>query len=63
MNPTLNELVRDNILDAGPQIDFEEGRTRYVDGVLNGMNNVQLLEAISDTLDAYNRDLSVRLGL
>jgi hypothetical protein len=63
MSSTLNELVRDSILDGGPHINFEEERTRYVDGVLNGMNNVQLLECISNALYQVTEGLSVRLGL
>jgi len=72
MSTTLNQLVRDQILAEGPQIELPEGSTQadyydeltsYVDGQLNAIANVELLERISDALDAYNRDLSVRLGI
>ena len=72
MSTTLHQLVRDQILADGPKFELPKGaslddycdeRVRYVDRKLNAMTNVELLERISDALDAYNRDLSVRLGL
>jgi hypothetical protein len=62
MSTTLHRLVRDRILAEGPHSPLPAD-TIYVDRELNAMTNAELLERISDALDAYNRDLSVRLGL
>ena len=63
MRSTLHQLVRDQILADGPPIGGILRRLEYANTQLNAMTNVELLERISDALDAYNRDLSVRLGL
>jgi hypothetical protein len=64
---TLNELVRKQILAEGPDIassrdqwthqaQYDQAREDYVDGVLNAMTNVELLERISDVLLAKQGD-------
>jgi hypothetical protein len=69
MNTTLNELVRDQILAEGPEIE-QSGNTQasyvdacnnYVDEQLNMMTNIELLERISDALYQVTEGLSVRL--
>jgi hypothetical protein len=61
---TLNELMRDQILAEGPQIELPDGATQadyidarntYIDDQLNSMTNLELLERISaahEVLDA-----------
>jgi hypothetical protein len=62
---TLNKLVRKQILAEGPDIASSRDQwTRqeqyllacddYVDVVLNSMSRAELLERISDALDAYS---------
>lgn len=53
---TLNELVREQILAEGPQITDYITRKDYVDGVLNAMPNVELLDRISDAHEAIRRE-------
>jgi hypothetical protein len=59
--PTLKQLVRDQILAEGPDIastrdqwthqeQYNRACYDYVDGELNAMTNVELLERISDAL-------------
>jgi hypothetical protein len=56
---TLNELMRDQILAEGPQIELPDGATQadyidarntYIDDQLNSMTNLELLERISDAV-------------
>jgi hypothetical protein len=50
MSITLNELVRDQIIAEGPQIEDPAQRERYVDSQINILSNVELLERISDAV-------------
>jgi hypothetical protein len=71
MSTTLNQLVRDQILDEGPDeigfatslVEQSSNWERYVDEQLNAMTNVELLERISNVLHEQLPDLSVRLGI
>jgi hypothetical protein len=64
VSKTLNELIRKQVLCEGPQIgdgfnrheDVERSRENYVDETLNSMTNVELLERISDQLNAAMAD-------
>jgi hypothetical protein len=60
--PTLNQLVRDQILAEGPE-GIDGMQEWYVNDVLRHMTNVELLERISNALDALVPELSVRLGI
>jgi hypothetical protein len=70
MSTTLSSLVRKQILDGGPdiagpdiaserdwlsQMDYDEACERYVDGALDSMSNVELLERISSALEELNK--------
>jgi hypothetical protein len=60
MSVTLNELIRAILLAEGPDIaserdytdrnHYEAACSEYVDGQLNAMSNVELLERISDAV-------------
>jgi hypothetical protein len=60
MSTTVSELVRKQILAEGPgifekyqwqsQSDYIDACTNYIDGQLNGMSNVELLERVSDAV-------------
>jgi hypothetical protein len=63
---TLNQLVRNQILSEGPDIASSRDQwthQKQLDGVLNAMTNAELLERISDALEAYLPELGVRLGI
>jgi hypothetical protein len=47
---TLNELVRNQILEEGPEIGRTSRREEYIDQQLNNMSQTELLERISDAL-------------
>jgi hypothetical protein len=58
---TLNERVREQVLAEGPDIassrdqwthqgQYDQACEDYVDGVLNAMTNVELLQRISEAL-------------
>lgn len=51
MSTTLNELVREQLIAESPQIESVIERDWYVDSVLNGMTNVELLERISVAIE------------
>ena len=69
MSTTLNQLIRDQILAEGPQIETYIYRESYVDGQLNTLTNVELLERISDALDVLREgaltanEIATRLGI
>jgi hypothetical protein len=67
MRASLNQLVRDQILAEGPDDVLQAAPTweqsMYVDGQLNAMTRVELLERISDALAVIQSEQSVRLGL
>jgi hypothetical protein len=60
MSTTLNEMIRRQILDEGPQIEAADVRERYIDSALNDMSNVELLERISDALEYAATRMAVR---
>jgi hypothetical protein len=63
MRKTLNDLVRDRILNEGPQITLLWAREDYVSHQLRHMSAADLLERISDALAVIQSEQSVRLGL
>jgi hypothetical protein len=63
MRKTLNDLVRDRILNEGPQITLLWAREDYVSHQLRHMSAADLLERTSDALDQILRDLPTRLGI
>jgi hypothetical protein len=50
MIPTLQDLVFNQIIMEGPQIEDEAQRDQYVMETLNAMTNCELLTRISDAL-------------
>jgi hypothetical protein len=48
----LNEIVRNQIMNEGPQFEVLEIRDGYIDSILNCMTNVELLVRISDAIEA-----------
>jgi hypothetical protein len=61
--PTLNQLVRDHIRADMLQIEGASNREVYIDRYIDMMPNIELLERISNALDALVPELSVRLGI
>jgi hypothetical protein len=47
---SLIQIVCDQIIAEGPQIETAIARQRYVEETINAMTNVELLERISDAL-------------
>lgn len=62
MSTTLKDMVRDQILDEGPEIEPSTASNReyYIDATLNSMTNVELLERISDALQRAATSMAVR---
>lgn len=73
MSNTLVDLVRDQVLAEGPDIAsmsnyvsqraYDEACEEYVDLAIDLMPHTELLQRISDALEAYLPELGVRLGL
>lgn len=60
MSTTLNELVRDQILAEGPQMETEREREYYLNGVFANMPTEELLERISNALQKAATNSAVR---
>lgn len=60
---TINKLVRNQILEEIPQITDSWLREQYVEVHINALTPAELLERISNALDEFIPELSVRLGL
>jgi uncharacterized protein YpiB (UPF0302 family) len=67
MRATLNQLVRDQILNESPGLQQPWLQERYIEEQLNEMPNAELLRRISNAIESMHRDdfesLSVRLGI
>lgn len=63
-NPSLSELVRDQISAEGPdELSGPDAQEEYIDEALNAMSHVELLERISDAMSKVRAELTVSLGL
>jgi hypothetical protein len=59
MSKTLNELVREQILAEGPQLESDK-REWYVAMKLYHMSNAELLERVSDALARITGSIDAR---
>ncbi len=59
MSTTLNELVRDQILAEGSQMETAREREYYLNGVLCNMPTEELLERISYALERARTQFAV----
>lgn len=57
---TISELVREQVLAEGAQIEDARQRLVYVDQTIDAMDNTELLDRISDAL-ASQSDAGVKL--
>jgi hypothetical protein len=48
----VQEIVLHQVLMEGPQIEDPRKRERYIDETINAMTNVELLERISNAIEA-----------
>lgn len=60
---TLNQLVRDRILRAGPQMPTWQGRDRYINYQIANIAPATLLEYISDALEELQKPHDKRAWL
>lgn len=59
MSTTLNQMVRDQILAEGPQMESVEARERYINEQLHYMPHSELLERISDAFERAKSQMAV----
>lgn len=60
---TLKQLVHNQLKAEAPGFETALQFDHYISRTLHEMTNSELLDRISDALDMYTANLSVRLGL